>query len=205
MPTLYGMANTRAFRCLWMLEELGREYAHVPTDIVTGVKSPEYMKLNPNARVPCLVDGELVLFESLAINMYLARVYGSPLWPGHADAEARMFQWTLWATNELDGPLSTLIQDRRLPKEQQRGPAVDVAKAALPAPLRVLDAALAGREYLLDIGFSLADLNVASVLAGAFSCGYDLGPYVHVGAWMQRCLSRPAGQKAIALATSAPR
>lgn len=204
MPTLYGAANTRAFRCLWMLEEIGREYTHVPTDIIRGAKAPEYMKLNPNGRVPCLVDGDLVLFESLAINMYLARVYGSPLWPGPAEGEARMFQWTLWATNEIDAPLSVLIQDRRLPKEQRGGAAVDAAMAALPAPLRVLDAALAGREYLLDNGFSLADLNVASVLAGAFSAGYDLSSYVHIGAWMQRCIARPAAQKAIALATAAP-
>jgi len=200
MPTLYGVANSRAFRCLWMLEELGREYQHVPTDFYAGSKEPAYLKLNPNGRVPCLVDGELVLFESLAINLYLARVYGSPLWPGALPDEAKMLQWTLWATNELDGPLSEMGRQGRLPEAQRDAAKLDAAKAALPAPLRVLDAQLADAEHLLGAEFTLADLNVGAVLAGVLSRSYDLRPYPHVNAWLRRCIQRPAAGRAVALA-----
>jgi glutathione S-transferase len=200
MPTLYGVANSRAFRCLWMLEELGREYTHVPTDFALGSKEPAYLKLNPNGRVPCLVDGDLVLFESLAINLYLARVYGSPLWPGTLPAEAKMLQWTFWATNEIDLPLATMSRQGRLPEAQRDAGAIEAAKASLPAPLRVLDAQLADAENLLGAEFTLADLNVGSVLAATISAGYDLGTYPHVNAWLRRCLQRPAAGRAVALA-----
>ena len=200
MPTLYGIANSRAFRCVWMLEELGREYQHVPTDFSKGSKEPAYLKLNPNGRVPCLVDGELVLFESLAINLYLARVYGSPLWPGTLPAEAKMLQWTFWATNELDAPMSELSRQRRQPEAQRDAAKIAAATAALPAPLAVLDAQLADAEYLLGSEFSLADLNVASVVATALAGGYDLATFAHVNAWLRRCLQRPAGARAVALA-----
>jgi glutathione S-transferase len=183
-----------------MLEELGREYTHVPTDFSLGSKEPAYLKLNPNGRVPCLVDGDLVLFESLAINLYLARVYGSPLWPGTLPAEAKMLQWTFWSTNEIDQPLATMSRQGRLPEAQRDARAIDDAKAALPAPLRVLDAQLADAEYLLGAEFTLADLNVGAVLAATLSAGYDLATYPHVNAWLRRCLQRPAAGRAVALA-----
>jgi glutathione S-transferase len=200
MPTLYGVANSRAFRCLWMLEELGREYTHVPTDWVKGAKEPEYLRLNPNGRVPCLVDGDFVLFESLAINLYLARVYGSPLWPGTLQGEAKMLQWTFWATNELDAPLGALSRQRRLPEAERNASIVAEATEKLGPPMKVLDAQLADAPYLLGADFSLADLNVAGVVAAAVAGGYDLAPYVHVNAWLRSCVQRPAAAKVVALA-----
>jgi glutathione S-transferase len=186
-----------------MLEELGREYQHVPTDFTKGSKEPAYLKLNPNGRVPCLVDGELVLFESLAINLYLARVYGSPLWPGALPDEAKMLQWTFWATNELDAPLSELSRQQRLPEAQRDASKREAAIAAVPAPLRVLDAKLADAEHLLGAEFSLADLNVASVCAAALTGSFDLAPYAHLNAWLRRCMQRPAAGRAVALAMAA--
>jgi glutathione S-transferase len=204
MLTLYGIANSRAFRCLWMLEELGREYRHVPTDFEGGSKEPAYLKLNPNGRVPCLVDGELVLFESLAINLYLARRYESPLWPAALPDEARMFQWTFWATNEIDANLGVVNRQQRLPEAQRNASLVEAASAALQAPLRVLDTHLADREYLLGADFSLADLNVVTVMAAALSARYDLSAFPRVDVWLRRCLQRPAGQRAVALALARP-
>jgi glutathione S-transferase len=199
MITLHGNANSRAFRCLWMLQELGCECQHVPTDFARGAKEPAFLRLNPNGRIPCLIDGELVLFESLAINLYLARRYQSPLWPAAIEDEGRMLQWTLWATNELDAHLSAMGRQLRL-SEQERDPAVpEAAAAALAAPMRVLDARLSSSEYLLGAQFSLADLNVASVLAAAFASRYDTKPFPHADAWVRRCLQRPAAQRAVAL------
>ena len=75
--TIYGMAVTRAGRCLWAAEELGIDYTQKEVNMFAGEhKSPEFLAINPNGKLPALVDGDLALFESLAINLYLAETYG---------------------------------------------------------------------------------------------------------------------------------
>ena len=75
MIKLYGVPLSRAFRSLWALEEIGVEYENVPVNFVDDAKKPQYLAINPNGRIPALVDGDLTLFESMAINLYLARKY----------------------------------------------------------------------------------------------------------------------------------
>src|SRR5215472_5067764 len=73
---IYGVARTRAFRALWIAEELGLSYEHVPIEIgEAGARKPEFLALNPNGRLPLIVDGDFVLTESLAITLYLAKKY----------------------------------------------------------------------------------------------------------------------------------
>jgi glutathione S-transferase len=200
MIKLYGESFSRAFRCLWMLQELGVEYEQVPVDFAVGSKAPDYMKLNPNGRVPCLVDGELVLFESLAINLYLAKRFESDLLPRNLAGEARVLQWTLWATNELDAPLGVLSAQRRLPKEQRSATAVEQAFTTLKRPLRVLEAQLESSPYLLGTQYTLADLNVASVLGVLLQAQFDWTAFPRTQAWMGQCFGRPAAQRTVALA-----
>jgi glutathione S-transferase len=202
MIELYGVALSRAFRCLWMLEELGVPYRHVPVHFRDDSKTQEYLALNPNGRVPCLKDGDLVLFESLAINLYLCRKYGPAFMPdGGLEGEAKAFQWTLWATNELDGHLGALNRQRvHLGPEERDPDAVALAEAALERPMRVLDDALAGREYLVGDRFSVADLNVASVLATAITAQYGFRERENVSAWFGRCFARDAARRVGALA-----
>lgn len=200
MIKLYGVAYSRAFRCLWMLEELGAKYEHVQVDFAVGSKDPEYMKLNPNGRVPCLVDGDFVLFESLAINLYLARRYESALLPSDLTGEARVMQWTLWATNELDAPLGILSAQRRVPKEQRSAAVAEQAFETLRRPLRVLEAQLGSAPFLLGQEFSLADLNVAAVAGVLLQTSFDFSPFPRVQAWMGQCFGRPAAQRTVALA-----
>lgn len=201
MIEIYGVARSRAFRCLWALEELGLTYKHYSIDWTTDAKQPEYLKLNPNARVPCLRDGELVLFESLAINLYLGRRYGlSTLMPADIEDEAHVLQWTLWATNEVEHHLSAINLHRVNLPEAERDPAVAAAaEEQLAAPLKVLDAALASGGFLLGSVFTLADLNVASVLSTAIVARFDLRSYPHVSAWFGRCFQREGAQRAVAL------
>ena len=78
---LYGTSKSRALRSIWAIEETGIEYEHIPTSFAGDSKKPEYLAINPNGRVPSLVDGDLVLFESMAINLYLAKKYGGALYP----------------------------------------------------------------------------------------------------------------------------
>src|SRR6266704_3003775 len=97
MIKLYGIPRSRAMRPLWMLEELGLPYEQVKVSFVNDTRKPEFLRLNPNGHIPVLQDGDLVLWESLAINLYLARKYDKGLWPKRVEDEGRAFQWSLWS------------------------------------------------------------------------------------------------------------
>ena len=107
MIKLYGISRSRAMRPLWMLEELGLPYEHVKVSFVNDTRKPEFLRLNPNGHIPVLQDGDLVLWESMAINLYLARKYDKGLWPKRVEDGGRAFQWSLWSMTELEEPVLT--------------------------------------------------------------------------------------------------
>ncbi len=192
---LYGAAYSRAGRCIWMLEEIGQPYDHVGTSPRGETRTPEMLKLNPNGHVPVLDDNGYVIWESLAINQYLAEKTGT-LWPTGVQAHGRIAQWSLWAMTEVEPHLVTMLMHMMFLPEAQRSPAaVDQARASLAAPMQVLNAQLAGQACLTGADFNVADLNVCSVLGLAALLKYDLSPYANVGAWVGRCMSRPAAQR----------
>jgi len=191
---LYGIPQSRATRCLWMLEELGVPYENVKVHFVGEAQKPDFLKINPNGRIPALDDDGVVLFESLAINLHLARKYdgGKGLWPSAADDQSRAIQWSIWAMTEAEPPLMKFLLNRVFLPEAQRNEAeAKAGEAAFAKPLGVLEGALAGRPYLLGDGFSVADLNVGSVVGWAPTLGkLKLTP--EVAAWFSRCSERPA-------------
>ena len=89
MLTLYGVPASQASRCMWALEELGVNYQLELVRPYEETNTPELKTLNPNGKIPVLVDGDLTLWESLAINLYLAQRYGSPLWPARVNSTER--------------------------------------------------------------------------------------------------------------------
>lgn len=198
MIRIYGIPMSRAFRPLWLAEELGLSYENVPTHFATGdTKKPEFLAINPNGHIPALVDGDVVLCESMAINLYLARKYDGGLWPKSIADEGRTWQWSFWAMTELEPPLLDLLMHTamRPPAERDAAKAQD-AKARLAKPLDVLEGALRGRSHLVGTAFSVADLNVASVLSWARMLRLDLSRWPWLDAWLARCLERPAAKKA---------
>jgi glutathione S-transferase len=193
MIKVYGIPRSRTMRTLWMLEELGVPYERVDVSFVNQTRTPEFLKINPNGHIPALEDGDLVLFESLAINLYLARKYDEGLWPKTVADEGRAWQWSLWAMTELEEPVLTALLHRMfLPKEQRDPKQADDAAERAKTPLGVLDGALKGRRWLAGDGFTVADLNVAAVLSWAPLGGIDLGATPNVQAWFGRCTARPA-------------
>jgi glutathione S-transferase len=218
MLRLYGTPQTRTFRPLWLLEELGVPYELVKTDFADGsTRTPEFLRLNPNGHVPVLVDGELMLSESMAINLYLAEEYGQgTLWPASAADRARAVQWSFWVMTECEQHLFALLFRTGGPQferwrewsesaefrathpgapsftRETAEAAARQAEAALVPPLRVLDAQLAGRDWLLGGSFGIADLNVASVWVAARLARHDLSAWPNADAWLARCTSRPA-------------
>jgi glutathione S-transferase len=201
---IYGIARTRAFRALWMAMELGIDYEHDPVEIGdAGARTPEFLAINPNGRLPVIVDDGFVLFESLAITMYLAKKHSpGKLYPAAIEGEARLWQWTSWALTEVDRGVNIWsLHAMRLPAPEQ-----DLAKRAealkvLAAPFKVLDAAVSAQPYLLGEDFTVADLNVAAVISRAIDM--DLSAVPNLKAWLTRCLERPAARRALALKNAA--
>ena len=193
MLKLYGVPRSRTMRSLWMLEELGLPYENVKVDFITGTKESGFKQLNPNGHIPVLQDGDLVLWESLAINLYLARKYYKGLWPKSVEDEGRAYQWSLWAMTEAEEPLLVALLNRAFFPPEQRDPKkADDAEERFRKPLGVLDGVLAGRDYLLGSAFTVADLNVASVLTWAPLAQIDLSAAPKAAAWLGRCTARPA-------------
>lgn len=197
VPKLYGISGSRALRSIWMMEEVGIEYEHIPTTFGKDSKEAEYLAVNPNGRVPALVDGDLVLFESMAINLYLARTYGEQLLPDNPADEARTIQWSVWGISEIE-PLQMQIVIQRLftPEEKRDENVIEKATKGLNRPLQVLDDALADREYLLGDRFTVADLNVAAVMLLFNMAQIDYSAFPNIKQWADACYSRPALSRA---------
>lgn len=191
---LYGAMASRAHRTVWMLKELGLAFTHVPTPFTDGsTRRPEFLAVNPNGRVPVLDDDGFVIWESMAINLYLARKHGGPLAPDGLREEAKATQWSFWVVTEVEKPLLFAAANTRLFDEDSRDQAeARMAVAKLARPFAVLDSHLATQPHLLGERFTVADLNVATVMDLAPQCGIALDDWPRVRAWHQRCLARSA-------------
>jgi glutathione S-transferase len=199
---IYGVARTRAFRALWIAQELGLDHEHLPIEIGdAGARSPEFLALNPNGRLPVIVDGDFVLSESLAITLYLAKKYSAgKLYPNSLQAEARAWQWSFWAIAEVDRGVNIWsLHAVRLPPAERDAKLREKALKVIAPPFGVLDAALAKNPYLLGGEFTVADLNVAAVISRA--ADMDLSAWPNLKTWLSRCLDRPGARAALALKT----
>jgi glutathione S-transferase len=195
MLTIYGVYRSRASRNYWLANELGLSFKQVPIiqhyrlkdPIPAGVvhtKSPEFLKVNPNGHVPTIDDDGVVLHESLAINLYLAKKHGGALAPANVVEDGAMSMWSLWAVTEVEPSALSLLYKGTAPAETEI--------AALRTPFAVLDAALAKDGYLVGGRFTVSDINVAEIVRyaqGAPSL-FDAAP--HVKSWLAACQARPA-------------
>lgn len=190
---VYGQAQSRAVRALWMVEELGVPYEHVPTKFVGDSKTPEFLRINPNGRIPAIDDDGFCLWESMAINLYLAKRFGGPLAPADLREDAIATQWSFWVMTEVE---KTLLQ-AMFHRTGMMGAEKSAEKAAehlaqLDGPFKVLNRELQGKEYLLGGRFTVADVNVAGVLLWTAIARADLSAYPALQAWLARCTARPA-------------
>jgi glutathione S-transferase len=194
---IYGVPQSRAARTLWMAQECGVPYEHIQMDFLTDTKTDAFKAINPNGRVPVIDDDGLIIWESMAINLYLAKKYGGDLAPKNAAEEAHANQWSFWVMTEVEKPLLNAWFARI----GMMGMTKDEALAMkyfeeLRRPLDVLNAHLAKHEYILGNRFTVADLNVACVLNWASAGRFSLADWPQVEAWLGKCAARPAAQKA---------
>jgi glutathione S-transferase len=196
MLRIHGIARSRAFRCIWAAEEAGLPYEAIPIGFGPEAK-PALLVVNPNGKVPALQDGDLTLFESLAINLHIAAKAGVPFMPKGDDA-SRVMQWTLWAATEAEPMAQQWAYNTYIRPPGQRDAAAAKAGAeGLAARLAVLEGHLAAHgPWLVGSGFTVADCNLAGVLYGSWFNGFDYAPFPKAKAWLDACFDRPAALKA---------
>lgn len=193
---LIGVPASRAVRNVWMLKELGLPFEHDAIHYTDpALKKPPYTDWNPNGSIPMiLVDGK-PLFESLAINQYLAEKFPSSLSPTDAEERGQVAQWTLWAATSVETDLGNWAYHTMFLPEAERRP--EFAKESLAKAMKRLDAlesVLATRSYLMGGRFTVADLNVAAVCYRAL--GIDMPDKPKFKAWLAQCWARPAAIEA---------
>jgi len=194
MLQLYGNPRSRAMRCLWMLEEMGEPYQLIEKSTrADELQSAEYVRLNPNARIPTLVDGDVVLWESMAINLYLAQKYAGPMHCVDAKVLGLAMQWSFWAMLEMEALLLDFMQHRAvLPEFARDASYAERDELLLRKPLGVLNNTLSGSDHLAGGNFTVADLNVASILVWGKMGRLNLSAHSNVARWLDKCLARPA-------------
>ena len=190
---IYGISGSRAIRSMWAIEEVGIEYEHVSVNFMEESKKPEYLAVNPNGRIPALQDGDFNLFESMAINLYLAKTYGGDLYPSDSKDEALAWQWSTWVMTEIEpSQMAIVVQKFFTPEEKRNEKAIAGAEKALDRPLKVLDATLANKDWLVGEAFSIADLNVSGVMLLLDMIKFNVSAYPNVKRWADACYARPS-------------
>jgi glutathione S-transferase len=208
MLTIYGVYRSRASRNIWLAHELGLPFKQVPViqhdrlpdaqapGAPINTRSPAYLKINPNGRIPSIDDDGLVLHESLAINLYLAKKHGGPLAPRNVAEDGEMGAWSLWAATGVE-PHSINIVYHRVgnPKGPKEPRIADAAVEALKGPFAVLDQALSKNGHLVGGRFTVADINVAEIARYAEAAPELFEAAPKVKGWLAACQARPAFRK----------
>ena len=206
---IYGTAASRAARPLWVAHELGLAYEHIPLPYLGGAtRTPEFLKVNPNGRIPVVDDDGVLVWESMACTLYLAERFKGDdryLLAAQNNAEqAEILRWSFWVVTECEKDALTFLMHRVLmPVERRKPQLAEEALRHLNSPLRVLNQHLQNRCYLAGERFTVADICMASVMAWIEGASEFMAQYPQVREWLQRCLARPAFQAVRLMAKSA--
>lgn len=205
MLKIYGVYKSRATRILWLMEELGAPFELVPVlqayklddPMAEGVRlntrSPEFLKINPMGSIPTIDDEGLVLNESLAQTIHVAKKFGGPLAPNGPVEEALTLQWTLFAATSIETEalkISLANNEGRLATEAGQAEAKAVARI-LARPFGVLEKHFASNDYAVGGRLTVADINLAEIVryAQAYQPLFDAHP--KTAAWLARVQARP--------------
>ncbi|MCB1445133.1 MAG: glutathione S-transferase family protein [Rhizobiaceae bacterium] len=206
MLKIYGVYRSRASRNYWMARELGIAFEGVPViqarrladpeapDAVLNTRSAAFLTINPNGQIPAIDDDGLVLWESIAINLYLARKHRGPLAAQSLEEEGMIENWSFWAVNEIEPEAVRIVltHDAAIADTPGGRDAVAASTRLLRRPFEILDRHLATTDYLIGNRFTVADLNVAEICRYAMSESALTEAHPHLVAWYERCHDRPA-------------
>jgi glutathione S-transferase len=205
--TIYGIPASRTVRPLWAATELGLDFQHVELAFEGGAtRTPEFLAINPNGRVPAVVDarpdGDVVVWESMACALYIARHHGPAdglgITPATPREDAEALRWSFWAMTETEADALTVLMHCMVMPEERRKPEIAAAaERRLAVPLRVIEQhlhqqAAVGQAHLAAARFTVADLCVASVLNWARPPAALMAANPLTHDWILRCIARPA-------------
>ncbi|MFN3847140.1 MAG: glutathione S-transferase family protein [Paracoccaceae bacterium] len=207
MLTIYGVYRSRAIRPLWVLHECGAPFSHVPViqayrlgdrasaGAALNTAMPEFLAINPLGQVPAMRDGPLLLSESLAICLHIARKYGGAIGPASDDEASVMEQWALFAATAVEpSAIEILYTTRDGQADTPTGQGIiRLAAERLRRPLSRLETHLAKRDWLMD-RFTVADIMVAECLRYGQSHPDLLHDFPQVARWLAAAQARPAFQ-----------
>lgn len=194
MIKIYGSPMSSSGRCFWCLEEVGQEYEAQAIDFKKGEhKSPDFLKINPNGKLPALIDGDFTIWESMAINFYLAKAYKPELLGKNDQENGIVHQWSIWSVADLQAPIiAAFIELVFVPEDKRDQNKIAQAIEKAKPLLETLNQNLEGKDYIIGEDFSLADINVASVVAICEHIQLDLSSYTSINKWMNRLSERPS-------------
>ncbi|MCC7319417.1 MAG: glutathione S-transferase family protein [Rubellimicrobium sp.] len=206
MPRLYGTWRSRATRPLWLAGEIGLDLDIVPVwqayriddplapEAPLNTRSPAFLAISPAGTVPVLDDDGLILGESLAITLHMARRWGGDLGPRDEGENALMEHWALYGATAIEDAalaLQTLHGEGRQETDAGRA-GIAALLARLARPLAVLEGHLARDGQMVGGRFSVADINMAEIIRYATAEPAALAPWPAIAGWLARCQSRPA-------------
>ena len=197
---LYEFAPTRSIRVRWTLQELGVDFEPVVVNLIAGEnRRPEFLAINPAGKLPVLVDGRLVLTESVAIVLYLAEKYpGKRFIPSSLEQRGQMYRWLLFATTELEQPLWRISRHTNIYPEEQRLPGdVAIARREFQDMAAILEKHMQQREFVAGDTATVADFVTAYTLdwGGIVKL---LDGFPTLTAYMERMYARPKAPLRIA-------
>jgi glutathione S-transferase len=194
--TFYYSPMSTAVITNLVLEELAVPCERVTVDLKKGdTRAQEFLRVNPNGKVPVLVHDGTPIWESAAITLYLGEIFGvaKGLYPEPGPQRGEAMKWVVWSNVTLGDAFGRYVRNTSdwFPAEQHNAKAAAAAESDTRGCLQILDQALAGREYLLA-GYTVADAHVNSLVDWLRMMKLDFSDYQQLNAWSKRCAARPA-------------
>lgn len=209
MLTIHGVTRSRASRIIWLCHEIGLEFRQIPViqayrlahpdaaDAPLNTHSPSFLSLSPAGAIPVIEDDGLVLSESLAATLYLARKHGGGIGPADLAEDALMMQWSFYAATSIEPDALTILFLHARSRLQSGEDQAIVANAAerLVRPLKVVEEYLSTHDHLVGHRFTVADINLAEILRYAQGYGELMSQFPATMAWLETCQGRPGFRK----------
>ncbi|WBU52184.1 glutathione S-transferase family protein [Paracoccus sp. SCSIO 75233] len=209
MLTIHGVTRSRASRIIWLCHEIGLPFRQNPViqayrladpdapDAPLNTHSDSFRKLSPAGSIPVIEDDGLVMSESYAINLYLARKHGAPFGPEDAEEDAGMMQWSFYAATAVEPDALTLLFLHDRGQQQNGEDQAIIANAAerLVRPLKVIDDQISRHGHLVKGRFTVADINMAETIRYAQSYAPLIEQFPAIRQWLDDAQARPAFQK----------
>jgi glutathione S-transferase len=199
---LYEFAPTRSIRVRWTLQELAVDFEAIPVNMLAGEnRSPTFLKINPAGKLPVLVDGDMVLTESIAIVLYLAEKYRDKgLIPTDLQQRAQLMRWLLFTTTELEQPLWRMARHTTIYPESKRLPGeLALARDDFAQMANVLEDHMSGRQFVVGDTATVGDFVLAYTLDWA-KMAKVLNGLPRLEAYLEEMYARPRAPMRIAAA-----